>query len=235
MPVTISVTDVAEPPTISTPTVTPNSTTPKTKLDVSWTAPTMTGKPAVSDYDVQYRKAHSSTWTSHTFTGTGTSTTITGLTENEHYEVQVKAINDEGNSGWSNPGHATTNAESKTLTIDENSAATAEVGTVTKNVDSSYTKAHTLTGTDASKFEIASSTGVITVKSGTTLDFEATDHYDVTVEIDRHEAGQHNAGVRHHGDHPGKRRAGAARRAFGDGEAQRHHAYHQDRRIVDCT
>ena len=76
--------------------MTPNSTTPKTKLDVSWTAPTMTGKPALTDYDVQYRKAHSSTWTSHSFTGTGTSTTITGLTENEHYEVQVKAINDEG-------------------------------------------------------------------------------------------------------------------------------------------
>ena len=184
MPVTINVTDVAEPPTISTPTVTPNSTTPTTKLDVSWTAPTMTGKPAVSDYDVQYRKAHSSNWTSHSFTGTGTSTIISGLTENEHYEVQVKAINAEGNSGWSNAGHATTNADSKTLRINENSAANATVGTVTKTIDSSYTKAHTLSGTDAAKFEIASSTGVITLADGTSLDFEAKDHYDVTVELD---------------------------------------------------
>ena len=184
VPVTINVNDVNEPPTISAPTVTPNSTTPTTKLDVSWTAPTMTGKPAVTDYDVQYRKAHSSAWTSHSFTGTGTSTTITGLTENEHYEVQVKAINAEGNSGWSNPGHATTNADSKTLTIDENSAANAEVGTVTKTIDSSYTKAHTLSGTDASKFDIASATGVITLANGTSLNFEAKDHYDVVVELD---------------------------------------------------
>ena len=184
IPVTINVTDVNEPPTITAPTVVPNSTTPKTKLDVSWTAPTMTGKPAVTDYDVQYRQAHSSTWTSHSFTGTGTSTTISGLTENEHYEVQVKAINDEGNSGWSNAGHATTNAESKTLTIDENSAANAEVGTVTKTIDSSYTKAHTLSGTDASKFDINSGSGKITLANGTSLDFEAKDHYDVTVELE---------------------------------------------------
>ena len=184
IPVTINVTDVNEPPTISTPTVVPNSTTPKTKLDVSWTAPTMTGKPAVTDYDLQYRVAHETGWSSHSFTGTGTSTTISGLTENEHYEVQVKAINDEGNSGWSNSGHATTNADSKTLTIDENSAASANVGIVTKSVSAGYAKTHTLSGTDAGKFTIATSTGQIKVGSGTNLNFEAKDHYDVVVEIE---------------------------------------------------
>ena len=52
--VTINVTDVNEPPSaLAAPTVSANSTTPTTKLDVSWTAPTMTGKPAISDYDVQ--------------------------------------------------------------------------------------------------------------------------------------------------------------------------------------
>ena len=189
VPVTVNVTDVNEPPTISTPTVVPNSTTPTTKLDVSWTAPTMTGKPAVTDYDVQYRKAHSSDWTDHTHNGTAITATISGLTENEHYEVRVKAINDEGNSGWSNSGHATTNANSVTINIDENSAAGAVVDTVTKTIDSSYTKAHTLDGTDKSKFEIAGSTGQITVKSGTTLNFEATDHYDVVVKIAATKAG----------------------------------------------
>ena len=184
VPVTVNVTDVNEPPTISTPTVVPNSTTPTTKLDVSWTAPTMTGKPAVTDYDVQYRKAHSSDWTDHTHNGTATTATISGLTENEHYEVRVKAINDEGNSGWSNSGHATTNANSVTINIDENSAAGAVVDTVTKTIDSSYTKAHTLSGTDAGKFNIAGSAGVITLADGTGLDYEAKDHYDVTVELD---------------------------------------------------
>ena len=185
VPVTINVTNVNEPPpALSAPTVTPNSTTPTTKIDVSWTALTMTGKPPVTDYDVRYRAAHSSTWTNHSFTGTGTSTIITGLTENEHYEVSVKAINDEGNSGWSNPGHAATNADSKTLTIDENSAANASVGTVTKSISAGYAKTHTLSGTDASKFDINSSTGEITLANGTGLDFEAIDHYDVVVEID---------------------------------------------------
>ena len=189
IPVTINVTDVSEPPTISVPTVVPHSATPKTKLDVSWTAPTMTGKPPVSDYDVQYRAAHGTNWTSHSFTGTGTSTTITGLTENEHYEVQVKAINDEGNSGWSNAGHATTNAESKTLTIDENSAANTKVGVVTKSVSAGYAKAHSLSGTDAGSFSIASPTGVITVGTGTNLNHEAKDHYDVVVKIKATKAG----------------------------------------------
>ena len=54
--VTINVTDVNEPPAAPTITVSTNSTTPESKIDVSWTAPTMTGKPALSDYDVQYRE-----------------------------------------------------------------------------------------------------------------------------------------------------------------------------------
>ena len=82
--VTINVTDVNEPPPkLSAPTVSANSTTPSTKLDVSWTAPTMTGKPAVSDYDVQYRltgTTGTNTWIDASYTGTGTSTTLTGLT-----------------------------------------------------------------------------------------------------------------------------------------------------------
>ena len=187
--VTISITDVAEPPPQpDAPTVTPNSTTPTTKLDVSWTAPTMTGKPAVNDYDVQYRVAHESTWSSHTFTCTTCTgqqtTTITGLTENKHYEVKVKAKNHEGNIGWSNSGHGITNANSKTLTIDENSAANAEVGTVTVTFGSDYAKTHTLSGDDASKFTIDSGSGKIKLANGTSLDFEAKDHYDVVVEIE---------------------------------------------------
>ena len=187
--VTINVTDVAEPPAApGAPTVTPNSTTPTTKLDVSWTAPDMTGKPAITGYDVQYRVAHESTWSSHTFTCTTCTgqqtTTITGLTENKHYEVKVKAKNHEGNIGWSNPGHGITNDNSKTLNIDENSAANAEVGTVTVTFGSDYAKTHTLSGDDASKFTIHSGSGKIKLADGTTLDFEATEHYDVVVEIE---------------------------------------------------
>ena len=43
--VTINVTDVDEPPAAPTISVANNSATPTTKIDVSWTAPDMTGKP----------------------------------------------------------------------------------------------------------------------------------------------------------------------------------------------
>ncbi len=109
--VTINVTDVNEPPAApGAPTVAQNSTTPASKIDVSWTAPTMTGKPAIDDYDVQYRKSGDSTWTDASFTGTTTNTTLTGLTSGKSYEVQVRAVNDEGDGAWSASGSAITKA-----------------------------------------------------------------------------------------------------------------------------
>ncbi len=188
IPVSISVTDVNEPPPkLSAPTVTANSTTPTTKIDVSWTAPTttqMSGKPAVTDYDVQYRLSGASTWTDASFTGTGTSTTLTGLTAGKTYEVQVRAVNAEGNGAWSDSGTAITTAGGVTRSIAENSAAGTNVGAaVTAKANTSYTYTHALSGTDAGKFEIGSTTGQITVKTGTSLDYETKTSYSVTVTI----------------------------------------------------
>ncbi len=194
--VTISVTDVAEPPAAPDgPTVVQNTTTPKTQLDVSWAAPDMTGKPAISDYDVRYKKSSDSTWTSHTFTGTGTSTTITGLDEGTSYDVQIMATNDEGDSAWSTSGMATTqdknvnpqfkyNSLSVTREIAENSAAGANVDEVvcaTDTEDDALT--YSLTGTDAGKFTVVASTGQIQVGAGTTLDYESKTSYTVTVQV----------------------------------------------------
>ena len=182
--VTINVTDVAEPPAApAAPTVAKNSTTPTTKLDVSWTAPTMTGKPAISDYDVQYRKSGDASWTSHSFSGTGTSTTLTGLTAGKSYDVQVMATNAEGSSAWSASGVAITQSDDVSRSIAENSAAGANVGAAVTMTAGSYSLAHSLSGTDASKFEIASGTGRITVKTGTDLDYETKTSYSVVVSI----------------------------------------------------
>ncbi len=190
--VTINVTDVAEPPAApAAPTVAANSTTPTTKLDVSWTVPVMTGKPAISDYDVQYRLSGDSSWTSHSFTGTGTSTTLSSLTSGKSYEVQVRATNAEGTSAWSASGTAITEAGGVTREVAENSAADTNVGaavTATSNPNN-YTFTHSLSGTDASKFEIASSTGQITVKSGTDLDYETKTSYSVVVTVRAAQAG----------------------------------------------
>ena len=199
IPVTISVTDVNEPPPkLSAPTVSANATTPSTKIDVSWTAPTttqMSGKPAVSDYDVQYKLSGGSTWTDASYTGTGTSTTLTGLTKGKSYEVQVRAVNAEGDGAWSNSGSAITDANAVTRSVDENSASGANVGaavTATSNPNS-YTLTHALSGTDASKFEIGSGTGQITVKSGTSLDYETKSSYTVTVTVTAASGGGANA------------------------------------------
>ena len=189
VPVTINVTDVTEPPPkLAGPTVTANSITPSTKLDVSWTAPTnaqMSGKPAVSDYDVQYRQAGASDWTDASFTGTGTSTTLSSLTTGKSYEVQVRASNAEGNGAWSDSGRAITDANAVTRSVAENSAAGTNVGaavTATSNTNG-YALTHALSGTDASKFEVGSTTGQITVKSGTSLDYETKTSYSVTVTV----------------------------------------------------
>ena len=59
--VTISVTDVEEPPSApGAPRVTATEDT-GWSLDVTWNAPRNTGKPPISDYDIQYRKFKSGT------------------------------------------------------------------------------------------------------------------------------------------------------------------------------
>ena len=182
--VTINVTDVAEPPAAPALTVANNATTPKTKIDVSWTAPDMAGKPAISDYDVEYRLSGGSTWTDASFSGTGTSTTLSGLTEGKSYEVQVRAVNAEGDGAWAS-GSAITDANAVTRDIAENSPAGTNVGAAVtaKSTNTSYTYTHALSGTDASSFNIGSSSGRITVKSGNIPDFETKKSYTVTVTV----------------------------------------------------
>ena len=72
--VTINVTDVLEPPAAPTVTASANSATPTSKIDASWTPPSMTGKPAIDGYDVRYKKSDDSTWTMHKFSGVVTAT-----------------------------------------------------------------------------------------------------------------------------------------------------------------
>ena len=68
----------------------------------------MSGKPAIDDYDVQYRAVGSGTWRDHSFDGAGTETTISvavGV-----YQARVRASNDEGTSPWSAPGQTAAQA-----------------------------------------------------------------------------------------------------------------------------
>ena len=183
--VTISVTDVNEPPPApDAPTVTANSASPTSKIDVSWSAPDMSGKPALSDYDVQYRLSGDSGWTDASFSGTETSVTLSGLAAGKSYEVQVRATNAEGTGAWSDSGVAITKAGGVTRSVKENSGPGTKVGKpVTATTSTAYTYSHALSGTDAGKFTIVSSTGQIKVKSGTKLDYETKKTYSVIVTV----------------------------------------------------
>ena len=193
--VTISVTDVDEPPSApGRPTVsaTAGSTT---SLDVGWTAPADTGRPAIDDYNVQYRIGTTGSFTSHSFSGTGISTTIAGLTAGTSYQVQVQAHNDEGNSAWSASGTGSTNAPTNnapvfpaaavTLSVAENTAANTDIGSpvAATDDDSGDTLTYSLEGTDAASFGIDSTSGQIQTKAGVDYNYEAKTGYSVTVRV----------------------------------------------------
>ena len=140
--VTIGVTDVVEPPGApATPTVSAKSGTTDS-LDVRWSAPANTG-PDIDDYDVQYRIGTSGSFTSHSFTGTGRSTTIAGLTADTTYEVQVQAHNDEGHGAWSASGTARTNAATSTVSSDATLSALSLSGAVLSSTFASGTTTYT--------------------------------------------------------------------------------------------
>ena len=111
---TVNVTDVNEPPDKpSAPNVTSNG---ETSLSVTWSAPTNTGPP-INDYDVQYRVVDSGQFNNVTHTGAATQTIISNLAPSTTYQVQVKAKNVEGTSGWSDSGTGSTAAVVPTVTI----------------------------------------------------------------------------------------------------------------------
>ena len=97
----VRVTDEEEPPGApGAPGVLPEGTD---SLRVSWTEPENRG-PAIVDYDVRYREEGEEGYSDAGHEGTGLMETLTGLMEGTVYEVQVRAINEEGIGEWSQPG-----------------------------------------------------------------------------------------------------------------------------------
>ena len=246
--VIIQVNDVLEPPAAPAVTVELNDTTPTTKIDVSWTAPDMTGKPDISGYDLEYRQHGDDDWTDTNFSGTGTSKTLTGLTAGKSYEVQVRAVNDEGDGAWGTSS-VITKADGITLSVDENSAVGSKIGkpvTATSNPNN-YDLAHSLSGTNADKFDIGLNDGQIKVGTGTTLDYESgTTSYSVIVTVKASAGGVQAQSLSLEPNNPGnylvpvtinvtdvEGAPGQARRPDGDfdGQLRQHHAA----REVDCA
>ena len=73
------------------------ATPDNSRVSLSWSAPSDNGGAPVSDYVVKYKMASAAEW--NTFddgTGTGTTATITGLTNGIQYEFRIMAVNSEG-------------------------------------------------------------------------------------------------------------------------------------------
>ena len=127
IPVTIAVANADEPPnTPMAPTVTGMSST---SLSVSWSAPANAGRPALTDYDIQYRADADGAFSDWPHAGTATEATITGLSADTVYQVQVLARNADGASGWSATGEGRTGAaDEDTLTAWFENVPTAHDG-----------------------------------------------------------------------------------------------------------
>ncbi len=193
--VSIAVNDVKEPPGApGAPTVEADDEDELTALDVSWTAPSNTGPP-ITDYDVQYRVADSGDdFTDASHDGATTQTTITELSPNTTYEVQVRATNDEDTGAWSASGEGTTGSANNepafpegataTRAVDENTAADVAFGdpVAATDADSGDTLSYSLSGADAASFAIVESSGQLKTKAS--LDYEAKASYSVEVRVD---------------------------------------------------
>ena len=106
--VRVVVADEEEPPGApAAPEVTPEGAD---SLKVSWTEPENRG-PEITDYDVRYREEGEAGYRDGGQEGTGLTVTLSGLKEGTVYEVQVRAVSDEGMSEWSEPGDGRTDSE----------------------------------------------------------------------------------------------------------------------------
>ena len=86
------------------------SVTTTYSLTVEWTEPENTGT-AITDYDVQYREVGSGGFTDARHEGTALRATLTGLSPDTVYEVQVRASNATGTGAWSESGEGRTSPQ----------------------------------------------------------------------------------------------------------------------------
>ena len=104
----VRVSDEEEPPGApAAPVVTAEGSD---SLKVSWREPENRG-PEIVDYEVRYREGGEAGYSDGGHEGTGLEVRLSGLKEGTAYQVQVRAVNEEGMSEWSEPGEGRTGME----------------------------------------------------------------------------------------------------------------------------
>ena len=157
------------------------------ELAVSWTMPDVTGKPALTGYEVAYRAGTETAWTDAGHRGTDTSYTITGLLEDTTYAVRVRAQNDEGKSPWSAEAKATTLLRNAApvltspdrFTVAENEQVVGRVIATDDDTQDTVTYA-IVGGADRSRFTMSPASNVLTLTFDArhTPDFEQPGDHD---------------------------------------------------------
>ena len=194
--VTVSVTDRNEPPLKpEMPDVEPDSND-STTLSIGWTPPSNAGRPDISGYNLRYRAGTSGGWTNGPQNVDGTSATLTMLSGNTFYQVQVQAKNEEGNSPWSDIGDARTDNTAPEFSaaigdrsfqenLGDTTVGAMNLGAPIRATDEDNdTLEYSLEGTDADSFTIDSRSGQLRTKSGEHYDYEDESSYSVTVKAD---------------------------------------------------
>ena len=103
----VRVTDEEEPP--EAPAAPEVRAEGSDSLKVSWTEPENRG-PEIVDYEVRYREEEEG-YSDGGHEGTGLTVRLSGLKAETLYEVQVRAVSEEGTSEWSEPGEGRTDPE----------------------------------------------------------------------------------------------------------------------------
>ena len=216
-PLTINVTNADEPPEKpGAPRVTATSGS-GWSLEVSWNAPRNDGPP-ITGYQIRYRKTGDSAaaWQQWLHADTSRSAKITTILSDpddanspvhleprKQYEVQVRALNGEGdpddfdadpNDNWSTSGRGTTGASNERpvfdsalpvvvmLEVEENTRSGQSVGSAIEATDPDNDRlTYTLEGPGKGSFTITSA-GQIRTRSS--LNHEERDEYSLTVKVD---------------------------------------------------
>ena len=88
-------------------------------INVQWSAPDDDGGDDIDTYDVRYRIGNSGSYTTinPATTGSTLSYTLSSLTNDSEYEIQVRAVNSSGNGPWSDTSTATPTSGATTPVI----------------------------------------------------------------------------------------------------------------------
>ena len=114
-------------------------------LDVTWVAPADNGS-AIIDYGLQYKMTSSANWTIMTAAITRISTTLSGLPAGTSYDVQVRARNLNGMSGWSPIGTGSTDPAPAVPDLKGQVTAMKLTGGVTEKNIGGRTRVHVTEG-----------------------------------------------------------------------------------------